>query len=324
MFLNNLTILYLASLSSIFVGLTSGSRIIEIFEKINLNRHPIRSYGPESHLETKKNTSTMGGLIILVSFLSSVFFFIKTNPVIWVIISTTILYSALGASDDLKKILFKDPEGIRAKKKFLMQFLISLPPAYFFGLKNNYTIHFPFNIELYLGYFYIVFASFVIVSVVNATNITDGLDGLVSVPLIIAISCFVIFSYCAQQIDVAILGICFIGGIMSFLWFNVYPAKIFMGDMGSLGCGGFLSTFALATKKEIMLIPVCFLFIIEILSVIIQVYYYKKTKKRIFLMAPIHHHFEKKGWHETTIVKKFWLISVFSAIFSLLIWSFGY
>ncbi|CAK8163350.1 Phospho-N-acetylmuramoyl-pentapeptide-transferase [Candidatus Xenohaliotis californiensis] len=315
---------FTAILTSTTLGLISGPLVIEKLKLYNPTGNPIRIDGPKSHIISKKNTPAMGGIIILFALILSSLAFVKLNPMTTIVLFTTIAYAFIGGMDDIKKITLKTSTGISARHKLIMQALASMPAAIFFAYINKYIVIFPFGLVAYLSYFYILYAMIIIVSVVNAVNLTDGLDGLVSVPLIIAVSCFAFFSYTTENINICILGACFIGSIIAFLWFNAYPAKIFMGDMGSLAAGGFLSTIALTSKKEILLIPICAIFIVEVCSVIIQVSVYKKTKKRFFLMAPIHHHFEQKGIHEVTIVKRFWLISLLCAIASIIIWYYGY
>ena len=281
----------------------------------------------------------MGGLLILIGLFSGVFLWSDLkNPYNWLLIFITFSFGALGALDDYMKIKSKTSRGISSKFKFLIQIvlgLISLIILYVFiesEIINN--LYFPFfkNLVINLGWFFIPFYLFVIVGSSNAVNLTDGLDGLATVPVILVAGCFAFISYVSGNIifseyllipyiegvgDVAVFCGAIIGASIGFLWFNAPPAKIFMGDTGSLALGGSLGAVGVVTKHEIVLAITGGLFVLEAISVIVQVISFKLTGKRIFMMAPIHHHFEKKGWPESTVVIRFWIISLILAMIGL-------
>ena len=281
----------------------------------------------------------MGGLLILIGLFTGVFLWSDLyNPYNWLLIFITLSFGTLGAFDDFKKIKNKNAHGISSKVKFVIQLilgLISLFILYNFiesELLNN--LYFPFfkNLVIDLGWFFIPFYLFVIVGSSNAVNLTDGLDGLATVPVILVAGCFAFISYVSGNIifaeyllipyiegvgDVAIFCGAIIGSCIGFLWFNAPPAKIFMGDTGSLALGGSLGAIGVVTKHEIVLAITGGLFVLEAVSVIVQVISFKLTGKRIFMMAPIHHHFEKKGWPESTVVIRFWIISLILAMIGL-------
>ena len=281
----------------------------------------------------------MGGVLILIGLFAGVFLWADLyNPYNWLLIFITLSFGILGAFDDFKKIKNNNSKGISSKFKLIIQIvigLISLLILYNFidsDLKTN--LYFPFfkNLVINLGWFFIPFYLFVIVGSSNAVNLTDGLDGLATVPVILVAGCFAFISYVSGNIifaeyllipyiegvgEVAVFCGAIIGASIGFLWFNAPPAKIFMGDTGSLALGGSLGAVGVVTKHEIVLAITGGLFVLEAVSVIVQVISFKLTGKRIFMMAPIHHHFEKKGWAESTVVIRFWIISLILAMIGL-------
>ena len=328
-----------AILTSLLISFVFGAAFIRWLKRIQKNGQPIREDGPEGHLLTKKGTPTMGGLLILISLtLSSVLWGNLTNPYLWVVLGVTLGFGMIGAYDDYLKLTKQSSKGLSGKLKLVLQGGITLIATYVIqqSTKDGFSssIAFPFvkDYLLDIGVFYYVFAFLVIVGSSNAVNLTDGLDGLAIVPVVLACGCFALISYLVGNAvfanylqihhvsDVGELAVfcgAMIGAGLGFLWFNAPPAKIFMGDTGSLAAGGALGTIAVITKHEIVLAIIGGLFVLEAVSVILQVGFYKMTKRRIFLMAPIHHHFEKKGWAESTIVIRFWIIATILALVGL-------
>ena len=328
----------LAVITSMVIVFLIGDKFINYFSTKKIT-NPIRLDGPEDHLIKKIGTPTMGGVLILIGLFTGVFLWSDLyNPYNWLLIFITLSFGTLGAFDDYKKISKNNSSGISSKLKFVIQIilsLISLIILYIFidsDLTNN--LYFPFfkNLVINLGWFFIPFYLFVIVGSSNAVNLTDGLDGLATVPVILVAGCFAFISYVSGNIifaeyllipyiegvgEVAVFCGAIIGASIGFLWFNAPPAKIFMGDTGSLALGGSLGAVGVVTKHEIVLAITGGLFVLEAVSVIVQVISYKLTGKRIFMMAPIHHHFEKKGWAESTVVIRFWIISLILAMIGL-------
>ena len=300
---------------------------------------PIRQDGPIDHIIKKSGTPTMGGVIIIIGMLSSTLFWADlTNIYIWILIFVSLGLGLLGFIDDLLKIKLKNSRGLNSRLKFLGQLLISGIALFllikFSDHKYLYNLYFPFfkNLIWQMGLFFIPFALFVIIGSSNAVNLTDGLDGLATVPVMLVALSFTLISYVVgntifseylqlQYIpDVGELAIfcgSIVGSCLGFLWYNAPPAKIFMGDTGSLSLGGSLAAIAIIVKHEIVLAIIGGLFVLETVSVIIQVISFKLTGKRIFKMAPIHHHFEQKGWAESTIVIRFWIIAIILALVGL-------
>uniref|UniRef100_A0A3B0JF11 Phospho-N-acetylmuramoyl-pentapeptide-transferase n=1 Tax=Wolbachia endosymbiont of Aleurodicus floccissimus TaxID=2152762 RepID=A0A3B0JF11_9RICK len=288
---------------------------------------PIRSYGPESHLITKKNIPPMGGIIILTSALLPILFWSQLTPEISLLIFITLFFALLGFIDDCLKLKANHHRGLSAKTKILIQFVVALVVMFILKLQatESFTKTSLFQeVVIDFGYLYIPFAAFVIVGSSNAVNLTDGLDGLAATQAITSFAFLGLIAHMTQaDMNITLFCIAFIGAILSFLWFNTHPAKIFMGDIGSLSIGAALGSTSVLIKKEMLFAIIGIIFVIETLSVITQVSYFKYTKlkygegRRIFLMSPIHHHFEKKGWSENTIVIKFWIISIVCSIFAL-------
>lgn len=300
---------------------------------------PIRKDGPASHLVKKQHTPTMGGMIIIAStIISALIWGDISNQYLIAIILLTFSYSLLGFSDDFLKIKKMNSRGLVGKKKMLFQIIFALIFSFYVESLRTPSIAgyltFPFfkHFVIHSPWFLICFTTFVIVGSSNAVNLTDGLDGLATFPSMLATLCFGIIAYCAGHIVfanylhityVALSGeLCIfcgslIGACLGFLWYNAPPAMIFMGDTGSLAIGSALGGISVIAKHEFVLAIIGGLFVIEALSVMIQVGYFKLTGRRIFLMAPIHHHFEKKGWSESTVVIRFWIISLIFAIIGL-------
>lgn len=299
---------------------------------------PIRADGPQTHLK-KKGTPTMGGLMILVSVAVSVLLWADLfNPYIWMLMFVMTGFGMAGLLDDYLKLTKRNSAGISGKKKLALQFFVSMVACAWMvflekgAMSTTLTIPFFKDVFINLGWLYIPFALVVMVGTSNAVNLTDGLDGLVSIPVIMSTLVFMVISYLVGRVDytgylqmhyvagageMSIFCGAIIGGVLGFLWFNAHPAQVFMGDTGSLALGGVLGALAVATKHEIVLAIAGGVFVAEAVSDIIQVGSYKLRKKRVFLMAPIHHHFEKKGWPETQVVIRFWIVSILLALLAL-------
>lgn len=326
----------LSTLTSLILFLSLGQAIINMLRKMQVGQY-IQEDGPPTH-KIKEGTPTMGGcLIIPVVLVSSLLWTDPLNPYIWLSLSIFIIFGIIGFIDDYIKIKRKHNKGLSAKSKFFCQILSALiVSTLLFNVKGfDHHLYVPLfkNIHFDLGLFQIPFMAFIVVATSNAVNLTDGLDGLAISPLIVAFGCYLIFSYVTGHKIIAsylhipyipgsgelsILCGAIIGAGMGFLWYNAYPAEIFMGDVGSLALGASLGLVSVITKQEIILIIVGGLFVIEALSVIFQVMYFKLTRgKRIFKMAPLHHHFELKGWPEPKIIVRFWIISIILALLGL-------
>jgi phospho-N-acetylmuramoyl-pentapeptide-transferase len=323
------------SLVTVFV---IGAPLIKIFSKNQITGQ-IRQDGPIDHIIKKSGTPTMGGLIIILGMLSGTLLWSDLkNIFIWTLIFVSLSLGILGFVDDLMKIKFSNSRGLNPKLKFLGQLSISLITLLILIKYSNheylYNLYFPFfkNLIFDMGLFFIPFALFVIIGSSNAVNLTDGLDGLATVPVMLVALSFTFISYIVgntifseylqlQYIpdvgEISIFCGSIVGSCLGFLWYNAPPAKIFMGDTGSLSLGGSLAAVAIIVKHEIVLAIIGGLFVLETVSVIIQVISFKLTGKRVFMMAPIHHHFEKKGWAESTIVIRFWIIAIILALVGL-------
>ena len=299
---------------------------------------PIREDGPETHF-SKAGTPTMGGLMILISVtISTLLWSDLSNVYIWYSLMVMVGYGSIGFADDYLKLTKRNTKGLPGKMKILAQLLIGGIAAY--GIMQTLPTHMNQHVAIpilkdtfiFIGIFFVPWALFVMIGASNAVNLTDGLDGLAIVPVAIAAACFGLISYLvgneifAEYLhipyvvgtgELAILCGALIGGAMGFLWYNAPPAMIFMGDTGSLAMGGVLGTMAVIVKHELVLAVIGGLFVLETVSVIVQVVSFKLTGKRVFAMAPLHHHFEKKGWSEPTIVIRFWIIAVILALIGL-------
>ena len=328
----------LAMFTSMLVVFIVGTPFINFFSAQQIH-NPIREDGPEEHIIKKIGTPTMGGVLILLGLFSGVLLWADLlNPYIWFLLFLVGSFGLLGAYDDLKKIRIKNSKGVSSTFKIVIQIILALAGiiilVYYVNTPELKNLYFPFfkNLLINLGWFFIPFYIFVIVGSSNAVNLTDGLDGLATVPVMLVAACFAFISYVTGNIvfseylqityiegvgEVAIFCGSIIGACIGFLWFNAPPAKIFMGDTGSLALGGSLGGIGIITKHEIVLAITGGLFVLEAISVIVQVISFKLTGKRIFKMAPIHHHFEKKGWAESTVVIRFWIISIILAMIGL-------
>jgi len=326
-------------LTSLFFSLIFGQMIINQLSKIQPKGQPIRKDGPETHIIQKAGTPTMGGVLIILSVLiSSVLWTDLQNNFVWVGLLTLFLFGLIGFFDDYLKIKTNSSNGLKASTKIISQLFISLLISFLIlnSLDNQIgtSIAFPFfkNLIINFGYFYFAISLFIIVGSANAVNLTDGLDGLAIVPVMIVSMTFAFIAYVSGNIvfsdyllinyipgtgELSVLCGSLIGSALGFLWFNAPPAKVFMGDTGSLALGATIGTISIMVKHEIILAIVGGLFVLETLSVIIQVVSFKLTGKRVFMMAPLHHHFEKKGWAESTIVIRFWIITIVLALISL-------
>ena len=326
-------------MTALVLSLLCGPAFIRWLKSHQAEGQPIRSDGPESHILTKAGTPTMGGLLILGVFVITTLLWVPLGTAyLWPVLIIAIGFGGIGAIDDWLKLKKKSSAGLRSYQKFLLQsalalvaiiYLVELSPD---DLRYGIALPFLKDTLLYLSYFYIPFALVVIVGASNAVNLTDGLDGLAIVPVMIAASVFALIAYLSGNLnfseylqinyiagtgDLAVVCGALIGAGLGFLWFNAPPAKVFMGDTGSLALGGTLGVISVATRHELVLAITGGLFVLETVSVILQVASFKLTGKRIFLMAPLHHHFEKKGWAEPTIVIRFWIISVILALIAL-------
>jgi phospho-N-acetylmuramoyl-pentapeptide-transferase len=324
--------------TALVFGFIFGRPLIDLLRRKQGKGQPIRDDGPQSHF-SKAGTPTMGGLLILSALMVSTLLWARLDiPYVWIVVLVTLAFGLIGFADDYAKVTKQNTKGVSSRLRFLLGLLIaglaSYAAAMFHPADLTNQLAFPFfkDALLNLGIFFVPFGMVVIVGAANAVNLTDGLDGLAIMPVMIAGGTLGIISYVVGNAAFAdYLGVHFVpgtgellifaaalfGGGLGFLWYNAPPAAVFMGDTGSLALGGALGAIAVCTKHEIVLAIVGGLFVVEALSVIIQVAYYKRTKKRIFLMAPIHHHFEKKGWAEPQIVIRFWIISLILAMIGL-------
>ncbi len=328
----------LSVMTSLIIVFLIGGPLIKIFSE-KMITGPIRQDGPLDHIVKKSGTPTMGGVIIIIGIIFSTFLWADLqNIYIWILIFVSLSLGGLGLLDDILKIKHKNSRGLKSIYKFLGQLIIGSLALFILIKYSNheylFNLYFPFfkNLIFQMGLFFIPFGLFVIIGASNAVNLTDGLDGLATVPVILVALSFTLISYVVgntifseylriQYIpDVGELSIfcgSIVGSCLGFLWYNAPPAKIFMGDTGSLSLGGSLAAIAIIVKHEIVLAIIGGLFVLETVSVIIQVISFKLTGKRIFKMAPIHHHFEKKGWAESTIVIRFWIIAIILALVGL-------
>ena len=328
----------LAFFTSLLIALIIGGPFIKFFSNKKII-NPIREDGPSDHIIKKIGTPTMGGVIILLGLIISVLLWADlTNIYVLFCFYIVSTFGLLGAYDDYKKIKNSDSQGISSRFKLIAQIILAMIGlivlTYFVEYQEFKNLYFPFfkNLIINLGWFFIPFSIFVIVGSSNAVNLTDGLDGLATVPVILVAGCFAFICYVSGNVvfseylqilyiegtgEISIFCGAIIGACLGFLWFNAPPAKIFMGDTGSLALGGSLGAVGIITKHEIVLAITGGLFVLEALSVVVQVISFKLTGKRIFKMAPIHHHFEKKGWPESTVVIRFWIISIILAMIGL-------
>ena len=349
----------LAAMTSLLIGLAFGPWVIRKLAELKIGQ-PIREYGVQAHL-AKRGTPTMGGVLVLIGIgVSTVLWFDWTNRFVWVVMLVTFGFGAIGWVDDWRKVVDKNPEGMRSREKYMWQSLIGLVAAFYltFAVSENtnlrvlelflrwvqsgFSTELPPKADLFVPFFktvshplgvwgFIVFTYLVIVGSSNAVNLTDGLDGLAIMPVVMVGSALGVFAYVVGNSvyskyllfpyipgagELLIFCAAMAGAGLAFLWFNAHPAHVFMGDVGALALGGALGTIAVITRQEIVLAIMGGIFVVEALSVMLQVAWFKYTKRRygegrrILLMAPLHHHFEKKGWAETQVVIRFWIITM--------------
>ncbi|MEJ1990500.1 MAG: phospho-N-acetylmuramoyl-pentapeptide-transferase [Maritimibacter sp.] len=322
---------------ALIFGFIFGRPLINLLKNRQKMGQPIRDDGPAGHLETKAGTPTMGGALILGAVTVATLLCARLdNPFVWIVLGVTLSYGLIGFADDHRKVSSNDAySGLSGRTRLFLEGLIAIAAVWLASSVHPddlaYRLAFPVfkDMLLNLGWFFLPFAMIVIVGAANAVNLTDGLDGLAIMPAMIAAGALGIIAYAVGRVDFAeyldvhyvpgtgellIFAAGLIGGGLGFLWYNAPPAAVFMGDTGSLALGGALGSIAVMIKHEIVLAIIGGLFVVEALSVIIQVLYFKRTGKRVFLMAPIHHHFEKRGWAEPQIVIRFWIISLVLAL----------
>jgi phospho-N-acetylmuramoyl-pentapeptide-transferase len=320
-----------ATATALFLGLLIGPKFIGWLRVRQGKGQPIRDDGPLSHL-AKRGTPTMGGLMILTSLTVAMLMWMDfSNRYLWACLFITVGFGAIGFMDDYDKVKKRSHKGISGRMRLLAEFLIAGIGCWIILQGAGTELYIPFynGPVVDIGPFYIVFAAFVVVAFGNAVNLTDGLDGLATMPVIIASLAFIVIAYLVgNSVYAPYLGIPYVAGAgnltilcgaivgagLAFLWFNAPPAAVFMGDTGSLALGGALGAIAVSTQHEIVLGIIGGLFVVEMMSVIIQVMVYKRTGKRVFRMAPIHHHFEQLGWSEPTVVIRFWIIAFVLAL----------
>ena len=325
-----------AIITALVASFLLGPAVIRWLSRRQGNGQPIRDDGPAGHLETKRGTPTMGGFLILLALaLGTLLWADLGNGFVWVVLAVTLGFGCVGFIDDYLKVTRRHHRGLPGAAKLLLQFAIAggavawiaalLPPA----LSGALAVPFLKSALLPLGWFFVPFAMLVVVGASNAVNLTDGLDGLAIVPIMIAAACFGFISYLAGNAvfadylqihavpgagELAVVCGALVGASLGFLWFNAPPARVFMGDTGSLATGGALGAMSVIAKHELVLAIVGGLFVLEAVSVIVQVASFRLTGRRVFLMAPLHHHFEQKGWKEPTIVIRFWIIASILAL----------
>ena len=355
-----------ATITALSIGLIAGPAVIRMLTKMKVGQ-AVRTDGPQTHL-VKSGTPTMGGVLVLIGIgVSTLLWADLSNRFVWVVLIVTLGYGAIGWVDDYRKVVHKDPNGMRSKEKYFWQSLIGITAAVYLAfcvsapsnakvwelfvmwVQSGFTLDLPRTIDLIVPFFksiryplgvwgFIALTYFVIVGTSNAVNLTDGLDGLAIMPTVMVGSALGIFAYLTGHATYSrYLFIPFIPGAgellifcgamagagLAFLWFNAHPAQVFMGDVGALALGGALGTIAVIVRQEIVLFIMGGIFVVETLSVMIQVSYFKYTKKkygegrRILRMAPLHHHFEQKGWKETQVVIRFWIITIMLVLFGL-------
>lgn len=320
-----------ATATALFLGLIIGPRFIGWLRVRQGKGQPIRLDGPQTHL-AKRGTPTMGGLMILTSLTTSVLLWMDlANPFVWACLFVTLGFAAIGFLDDYDKVRKASTAGVSGRVRLLLEFFIAGVASWIIIQHTGTMLYVPFfsGVAIDLGPFYVIFAAFTIVAFGNAVNLTDGLDGLATMPVIIASVALMLIVYMVGNAkfaaylgiphvlgagDLALFCGAIVGAGLAFLWYNAPPAAVFMGDTGSLALGGALGAIAVSSHHEIVLAIIGGLFVVEALSVIIQVFWYKRTGKRIFRMAPIHHHFEQLGWAEATVVIRFWIIAFVLAL----------
>jgi phospho-N-acetylmuramoyl-pentapeptide-transferase len=328
-----------AVLTALILSFLLGPSVIKWLRRRQVSGQPIRTDGPESHLVAKAGTPTMGGVLILLAvILSTLLWTDLANGFVWSVLLVTVGFGIVGAMDDYMKLKRRSSHGVRGKVKLVAEAAIGLVAAAIISnltaepLATGFSVPFFKTVLINLGWFFIPVAAFVMVGASNAVNLTDGLDGLAIVPVMIAAGCFTLISYLVGNTvfanylqihyvagtgELAVFCGALVGAALGFLWFNAPPAMVFMGDTGSLSMGGALGAISVATKHELVLAIIGGLFVLETASVMVQVASFKLTGRRVFRMAPLHHHFEKKGWAEPTIVIRFWIIASILALIGL-------
>jgi phospho-N-acetylmuramoyl-pentapeptide-transferase len=325
-----------ALVTALVISFWAGPRIIAWLKASQIDGQPIRSDGPEDHLVRKRGTPTMGGFLILLALIVSTLLWVDlANVYVWIVLLVTMACGGIGFIDDYEKLTKRSSRGLSSRMKFLLQLLIGGVAAVAVmlaapePLAGMLAVPFFKNFMIDLGWLFVPFGMIVVAGFSNAVNLTDGLDGLAIVPSMIAAGVFALIAYLVGNLifsnylqihhvpgagELGIFCAALVGAGLGFLWFNAPPAMVFMGDTGSLAIGGALGAISLVTKHELVLVIVGGLFVLETVSVIVQVASFKLTGRRVFMMAPLHHHFEKKGWQEPTIVIRFWIIASILAI----------
>jgi len=328
-----------AVLTALVISFLLGPPLIAWLKKKQREGQPIREDGPEGHHLTKKGTPTMGGVLILLALsISTLLWADLTNGFVWVVLFITLGFGAVGFADDYLKLTRRNHKGVPGRVRLAAEGAIALVAALWVisltteGLETALAVPVFKDLLLDLGWAFLALSVLVIVGSSNAVNLTDGLDGLAIVPVMIVAGCFALIAYLVGNVvfaeylqihyvkgtgELAVFCAGLVGASLGFLWFNAPPAMVFMGDTGSLSCGGALGGIAVITKHELVLAIIGGLFVLETVSVIVQVMSFKLTGRRIFRMAPLHHHFEKKGWREETIVVRFWIIAAILALIGL-------
>ncbi|MBY6068342.1 phospho-N-acetylmuramoyl-pentapeptide-transferase [Leisingera aquaemixtae] len=327
-----------AFMTALIFGFLFGKPLINVLRRKQGKGQPIRDDGPEGHF-SKAGTPTMGGLLVVGALLTATLMWARwDNPFVWLVLFVTLAYGLIGFADDYAKVSKQTTAGVPGKLRLALGIMIAVTAALWAAayhpapLQNQLALPVFKDTLINLGIFYVPFSICVVVGAANAVNLTDGLDGLAIMPVMIAAGTLGVIAYAVGRVDfteyldvhyvpgtgeILIFCAALFGAGLGFLWYNAPPAAVFMGDTGSLALGGALGAIAIATKHELVLAIVGGLFVVEALSVIIQVLYFKRTGRRVFLMAPIHHHYEKKGWAEPQIVIRFWIISLILAMIGL-------
>ncbi len=325
-----------AVVTALVISFILGPPLIRWLRRNQEDGQPIRDDGPESHPLTKKGTPTMGGFLILIALtVATLLWADLSNRFVWAVLLVTLGFGGIGFVDDTIKLARRSPNGLTAKVKISLEIVVALIAAYWISeiarepLATSLAVPFLKNVLIELGWFFLPFAALVMVGTSNAVNLTDGLDGLAIVPVMIVAGCFALIAYLAGNAvfaaylqihgvpgagELAVFCGALVGASLGFLWFNAPPAMVFMGDTGSLSVGGALGAISVITKHELVLAIIGGLFVLEAVSVIVQVASFKLTGRRVFRMAPLHHHFEQKGWAEQTIVIRFWIIALILAL----------
>jgi phospho-N-acetylmuramoyl-pentapeptide-transferase len=328
-----------AMVTALVISFLLGPHLILWLRRKQSNGQPIRPDGPNGHLIRKKGTPTMGGFLILIALaISTLLWADLTNPYVWIVLLVTVGFGLIGFFDDYRKLTNNSHHGISGRARLALEIVLGTAACLAIafvaptGLANALAVPFFKNVLIELGWFYLPFGVLVIIGASNAVNLTDGLDGLAIVPSMIAAGCFAFIAYLAGNLifanylqihhiagagELTVFCGAMVGASLGFLWFNAPPAMVFMGDTGSLSIGAALGTISVIAKHELVLAIIGGLFVLEAISVIVQVVSFKMTGRRVFRMAPLHHHFEQKGWEEPTIVIRFWIIAWILAIVGL-------